>query len=83
MQQMGGSSGDPLRQMECGGLFKTPKAPALQPVTRMPDEKDPAVLEAQARKRQQIASRGGRTSTVMTGGGDSTGAYRNSLLGQS
>lgn len=66
-----------------GEMFKKPKPPALQPVTRMPDDKDPAVLEAQNRKRQQIASRGGRTSTVMTGGGDAGGAYRNSLLGQS
>lgn len=83
MQQMSSGDGGTVIQMECGGMFSKPKTPALQPVTRMPDDKDPAVLEAQARKRQQIASRGGRTSTVMTGGSDAGGAYRNSLLGQS
>lgn len=69
-----------------GSLFK-PKTPAPTPVTRMPDAEDPAVKEAEERKRRAAMTRGGRTSTIMTardreGGSPGTSTYRNSLLGQ-
>lgn len=81
-QQMGSGGYDPQRQMTCG--FLSPKKPQLQPVTRMPDQQDPATLEAQRVKQQQIMQRSGRTSTMLTNGGNSGGsAYSNSLLGQS
>lgn len=68
-----------------GGLFGSTPKPT--PVTRMPDEQDPAVLEAKRRAAQQQQARSGRTSTVLTprrptAGQPGTTAYSNSLLGQ-
>ena len=70
-----------------GSLFK-PKTPAPTPVTRMPDAEDPAVKEAEERKRRAAMARGGRSATIMTSrdrgdGNPGTSTYRNSLLGQS
>lgn len=72
-----------------GGLFGS--KPKTQPVQAMPDEQDPAVLEAKRRAAAAVASRSGRTSTVMTNrtqrpataDAAATGsAYKNSFLGQ-
>lgn len=75
-----------------GKLFSGGSTPQPTPVTRMPDEQDPAVLEAKRRAAQQQQARSGRTSTVLTPrrtqnntggtGTPGTGAYNNSLLGQ-
>ncbi|WP_156394421.1 hypothetical protein [Mesorhizobium sp. Root172] len=67
------------------GLFG--KKPTPEPVAVMPVPDDAAAKAADLRQRQQIASRTGRASTVMTrrssGGGDAgTSSYSNSLLGQ-
>ena len=66
-----------------GDLFG--KAPKPTPVPRMPDSNSQAVLEAERRKRMEIASRQGRTSTILSRRGASgaagTTAYTNSLLG--
>lgn len=64
------------------GLFgQKPSGPA-----RMPDTNDPAILEAQRRKRAEVMGRSGRTATILSrggsGGSPGTGAYKNSLLGQ-
>lgn len=66
MQQMGGSSGDSLRQMECRGLLGGDSKPQLQPVTRMPDQQDPAVLEAKRKQQADMLARGGRDSTILS-----------------
>lgn len=61
---------------------KKPKAP--DPV-RMPVDDDASVMAAEDRQRRAIASRGGRSSTVLSrqnAGGAGTAAYKNSLLGQ-
>lgn len=54
--------------------FKRPDPPAalanpptVTPPARMPDPEDPAVKEAARRKQAEILSRGGRTSTILTG----------------
>jgi hypothetical protein len=61
-----------------GELFSGGKAPAPQPVVRMPDQNDPASLEARRRQqREQIAGKG-RDSTILTGPG---GDYSGSVLG--
>lgn len=65
-----------------GGLFKKPKSPAP---TRMPVPNDTDEQAAEDRKRQQIMSRSGRASTILSndnGGSAGTRAYSNSLLGQ-
>jgi hypothetical protein len=70
-----------------GGLFGggTPKP---TPVTRMPDDEDPTVVEARRRAAQQQQARSGRSSTVLSNrqrpasGQAGTQAYGNSLLGQ-
>lgn len=65
-----------------GGLFGKPPKP--EPAVRMPVPDDAAALAAQQRQRQQIASRSGRASTVMTRrptGDAGTSSYGNSLLG--
>lgn len=74
-----------------GGLFGGSK-PKPAPVVRMPDEEDPAVLEAKRRQAAAEQARSGRTSTVLTnraqrnaaqpGTQAGTTAYKNSLLGQ-
>lgn len=64
------------------------KPPEPTPPTRMPDEEDPAIIEAKRRAAEQQRSRSGRTSTVLstrqrqTTGQAGTEAYGNSLLGQ-
>jgi hypothetical protein len=65
-----------------GGLFSKPKPP--KPV-RMPVPEDADQQAAEDRKRQQIMSRSGRASTILSGnngGSAGTRAYSNSLLGQ-
>lgn len=46
-----------------GGKQKEPK---VQPPVRMPDPENPALIEADRRKREEIGLRGGRQSTIMT-----------------
>lgn len=71
-----------------GGLFGGGKTPKPTPPTRMPDEEDPAIIEAKRRAAEQQRSRTGRASTVLTTrqrdttGQAGTQAYGNSLLGQ-
>lgn len=75
-----------------GGLFgsKSQKQ-VVTPPARMPDEEDPAVLEARRRAAAATQARSGRTSTVLTNrtqrtAGQATqagtSAYTNSFLGQ-
>lgn len=66
------------------GLFG--KTPAPEPATPMPVPDDAAAQAAKARQQQQIASRSGRASTVLSrpagGRGEAgTSSYANSLLG--
>lgn len=46
------------------GLFKTPK-PAVTPTLPMPDENDPAILEAKRRRMMETLGRSGRGSTIL------------------
>lgn len=46
------------------GLFKTPK-PAVTPTLPMPDENDPALLEAKRRRTMETLGRSGRGSTIL------------------
>lgn len=59
-----------------------PPAPAVQPTVRMPDESDPAVIEARKKKRNEATGRG-RESTVLedTSSGASP-SYTNDVLGK-
>lgn len=73
-----------------GSLFGKAKEPK---VVRMPDANDPAIRQSEERKRREIASRSGRSSTMLSrggggvprgsgGGGEAgTRSYSNSLLG--
>lgn len=47
-----------------GGLF--PKAPKVEPASRMPDAQDPAILEERRRKLAEQRQRGGRDLTIMS-----------------
>ena len=48
----------------------------------MPDEADPAALEAKRRKRAELALRGGRSSTILTEGlGERAGLGGSGRLG--
>lgn len=54
-----------------GALFSSPpKPPAPPPPTPMPDLLDPAILAEKKRVLNQAASRSGRNSTLLSGGGD-------------
>lgn len=46
-------------------LFK-PKIPKPEPVSRMPDPEDPAVLAERRKKQAEMRARGGRDSTIMS-----------------
>jgi hypothetical protein len=48
------------------GLFKKPEQPKLPPVTRMPDQEDPAIKEERRRRAAEMRQRGGRDSTIMS-----------------
>lgn len=74
MQQMTGSGDNPQQmgegngaraQMECKGIFGA-KPPPLQPVVRMPDQQDPAILEARRKQQADMRARGGRDSTILS-----------------
>lgn len=56
-----------------------PKAP--EPV-RMPVDNDAETKAAEERQRRAIATRGGRSSTILSRPSGGTSAYGNSLLGQ-
>lgn len=61
------------------------KKPEKPEAVRMPVDDDADVKTAEERQRKAIASRGGRTSTILSrpsGVDAGTAAYRNSLLGQ-
>jgi hypothetical protein len=57
-----------------GKLF-APKIPKPEPAVRMPDQQDPAAVEAKRRKRAELAQGEGRAST------DLTGTYASDRLG--
>ena len=61
-----------------GGLLGI-SAPKAQPVVRMPDAKDPAILAAQEQAKRKALASGGRESTNLTGQGP--GTYKNETLG--
>lgn len=65
-----------------GALFG--KKPQQPQVARMPVENDEDAQAAADRQRRAIATRTGRSSTILSRGGTDggTAAYRNSLLGQ-
>jgi hypothetical protein len=65
-----------------GSLFKRPDPPERPKPVLMPDTDSPVIRNAEDAKRRQIASRSGRTSTMLTRPESAGGAYRNSLLGQ-
>lgn len=70
------------------GLFGSspqpiPASPTPKPPAEMPDSQSPAVLEARRKAQQDILSRAGRSSTILTapeqrGGGDT---YSSTKLG--
>ena len=59
-----------------GALFSGAKS-QVAPTVRMPDQQDPAAIEAVRRKQRQTAQTTGRASTDLTGGD----AYTNTVLG--
>lgn len=70
-----------------GGLFKSDTPKPATPA-RMPDEEDPAVIEARRRAAEASRARSGRASTMLSNrnqraqGQAGTQAYGHSLLGQ-
>lgn len=54
--------------------------PKETPTIAIPDEKDPAAIEARRRKMREAQQRGGRESTNMTGSGSPV-TYTNTTLG--
>lgn len=62
--------------------FLFPSAPKPQAAAVMPDSQGPAVQEAERRQRLALAARGGRASTILTGGGNGAApTYSNATLG--
>ncbi|WPM80973.1 hypothetical protein R5W60_04540 [Brucella pseudintermedia] len=60
--------------------FGGPKVkPQQTPV--MPDEQDPQVVEARRRRALEVQTRGGRQSTILTGGSASSGQGNQTLGG--
>lgn len=53
-------------------LFKS-KVPKPEDPARMPDEEDPAVIEARRRRVASAKARGGRESTILAGAGTKLG----------
>ena len=49
-----------------GGLFG--KKPKVEPPSRMPDEQDPALIEARRKRLAEQRGRGGRESTILSEG---------------
>jgi hypothetical protein len=49
-------------------LFSSPKPPVAAPVVRMPDQNDPAALEARKQQQRKLIQGTGRESTNLTGG---------------
>lgn len=54
-----------------GSLFAKPPPP--QKPAPMPDAESPDVIEARRKAQQEVLSRGGRTSTILTGAKDRGG----------
>lgn len=52
-----------------GSLFSKPKMPKPQAPARMPDEEDPAIIEARRKRAAEAMRRSGRGSTILTGAG--------------
>jgi hypothetical protein len=48
-------------------MFKSPKPPTPAPPAVMPDPENPALIESKRRKAFEDLSKGGRTSTILTG----------------
>jgi hypothetical protein len=65
-----------------GSLFKRPDPPDRPKPVLMPDTDSPLIRNAEDAKRRQIASRSGRTSTMLSRPESVGVAFRNSLLGQ-
>lgn len=66
-----------------GDLFaSTPEIQTPQPV-RQPDVMDPALLEAERKRKAELLARGGRRSTILSEGTDTTvgGTYTGKALG--
>ncbi len=57
-----------------GGLFKTPKPPALPPTPVIPDEDDEAVRRAKRRSLAASRQRSGVASTIRPAAGGTLGA---------
>lgn len=72
-----------LGELVAGGRKEAPPPPTPQPVVRMPDESDPAVLEAR-KKRREAATGKGRESTILSGDSGGTGgsSYTGTVLGR-
>jgi hypothetical protein len=60
---------------------KASKDPVPAPVTALPDQTDPAALEARKREQEQLLSRSGRQSTILAADRPAGGAYSGSVLG--
>jgi hypothetical protein len=70
-------------------IFSGPKKPAalssppvVTPPARMPDPEDPGVIEAKRRAQRDAMTRGGRSSTILTGKptvGDGSGGATSSF----
>lgn len=57
------------------------KLPKPEPVATMPDAQSPAVLEAGRMAQQQAMARGGRRSTILSGGRGGYDNYSSSRTG--
>ena len=65
-------------------LFKQPKPPEPKAPAPMPDPDDPALIEAKRRATFEQMSKGGRSSTILTGrsgGGTGFDNYSSTRLG--
>jgi len=71
-----------LGELVMGGKKEAPPPPPVQPTVRMPDESDPAILEARKRRRQDATGKG-REATILTEtDSGSSPSYTNTVLGR-
>lgn len=59
------------------GLFGGPKTPAVKPPAPMPDESDPAIMEAKRKRIASMMGSGGRRATILTDTSGGAGAGGN------
>ena len=62
-------------------LFKTPKIPKPPPPTPMPDPEDVEARPAKRAQMDMMRQRGGRESTILSTGGNSSQDYSKKSLG--